>query len=91
MRHLSQEDHADLGLIDNDKTEDMRDGAVCRLCGNTGWRPGPMAVIPCDHRGVVGRSAPLPTEMLTAPAKSGVRAPGESRHEHPTIRQDVHR
>jgi len=48
--HRPQEDHADLGLIDDDNTE-----------------------------------------MLTAPAKSGVDAPGESRHEHPTIRQDVHR
>lgn len=28
MRHLQQEDHADLGLVDDDDTEDMRTAPV---------------------------------------------------------------
>lgn len=55
--HITQSDRdaiEDRGLVEDDHTPEMRK-PVCRLCGNTGWRPGRMAVIPCDHRGVVGQ------------------------------------
>jgi hypothetical protein len=74
--HIDQEDRdaiEDRGLVDDDRTEDLN--RVCTLCGGTGWRPGRMAVIPCNHRGTVAR---LPDARTTL-ATSDVGASGEGR------------